>query len=88
MAVRPERIVYIWKVPMPGRTPVRSASLDDRGDQAVSDDRIRGLLAATRAVTENLALPQVLTQIVHSARDLIGSSYAALGVLGLSLIHI
>jgi signal transduction histidine kinase len=45
-------------------------------------DRLRGLLQATRLVTAELALPVVLRQIVESARDLVGASYAALGVIG------
>ncbi|WP_158221183.1 GAF domain-containing protein [Kineosporia sp. R_H_3] len=44
--------------------------------------RLRGLVAANLAVTANLTLREVLSQIVESARDLLDSTYAALGVLG------
>ncbi len=50
--------------------------------EANAEQRLQGLLAANRAVTANLGLREVLAQIIASARDLLDSTYAALGVLG------
>ena len=47
-----------------------------------AERRLQGLLAANLAVTANLTLREVLSQIVESARELLDSTYAALGVLG------
>ena len=47
-----------------------------------AERRLQGLLAANLAVTANVTLHEVLSQIVESARDLLDSSFAALGVLG------
>jgi signal transduction histidine kinase len=44
--------------------------------------RLRGLLAATQAISGHLPLPALLLQITEAARDLVGARYAALGVLG------
>jgi GAF domain-containing protein len=44
--------------------------------------RLRALLSATRAVSEDLSLPLVLTRIVESACQLIGAQYGAIGVVG------
>ena len=43
--------------------------------------RLRALLSATRAVSEDLDLPLVLERIVQSACQLIGARYGAIGVL-------
>lgn len=43
--------------------------------------RLRGLLRATRAISGELALPQVLRRIAEAARELIGARYSALGVI-------
>ena len=45
-------------------------------------DRLRGLLFAATALATQLDLSQLLREIVVSARDLVGATYAALGVLG------
>ena len=44
--------------------------------------RLRGLLAATRAIASDLSLPALLQRVVQSACDLVGARYGALGVLG------
>jgi signal transduction histidine kinase len=44
--------------------------------------RLRDLLAATRAITEDLDLEVVLRRIAQAAVDLAGARYGALGVLG------
>jgi len=44
--------------------------------------RLRDLLAATRAITEDLDLEVVLRRITQAAVDLAGARYGALGVLG------
>ncbi len=44
--------------------------------------RLRGLLAATRAISADLSLPALLQRVVQSACDLVGARYGALGVLG------
>lgn len=43
--------------------------------------RLRGLLAATQAITTDLSLPDMLRRIVEAARDLVDAKYVALGVL-------
>ncbi|GAB6856536.1 GAF domain-containing sensor histidine kinase [Microbacterium xylanilyticum] len=43
--------------------------------------RLRGLLSATRAVSEDLDLDAVLTRIVSAAIELVGARYGALGVI-------
>lgn len=43
--------------------------------------RLRGLLAATRAVSEDLDLDAVLRRIVSAAIELVGAQYGALGVI-------
>ena len=44
--------------------------------------RLRGLLAATQAISSDLSLPVLLRRIVESACDLVGARYGALGVIG------
>ncbi len=44
--------------------------------------RLRGLLAATRAIASDLSLPVLLHRVVQSACDLVGARYGALGVIG------
>lgn len=44
--------------------------------------RLRSLLAATRAIAEELDLEVVLRRIASAAVDLVGSRYGALGVIG------
>ncbi len=44
--------------------------------------RLRGLLAATRAISSDLSLPVLLQRVVQSAADLVGARYGALGVIG------
>ncbi len=44
--------------------------------------RLRGLLAATRAIASDLSLPALLRRITQSACELVGARYGALGVLG------
>jgi signal transduction histidine kinase len=46
-----------------------------------SDDALYALDRATRAIAGELDLDRVLQQIVDSARDLVGSEYAALGIV-------
>ena len=51
-------------------------------DVQAAQGRLRGLLRANALVAGDLSLPVVLRQIVVAARDLLGTRYAALGVLG------
>ncbi|WP_432544839.1 GAF domain-containing sensor histidine kinase [Kineococcus sp. SYSU DK002] len=44
--------------------------------------RLRGLLAATRAISSDLDLPVLLRRITQAACDLLGARYGALGVIG------
>ncbi len=56
-----------------------------RGRAQLAQDaqrRMAGLLDAVVAVSSDLELSQVLSRIVHSACELVGASYGALGVLG------
>ena len=50
-------------------------------DVLESQGRLRALLSATRAVSEDLSLPMVLRRIVDSACQLVGARYGALGVV-------
>jgi signal transduction histidine kinase len=53
-----------------------------RADEVItSQRRLRGLLDAVVAITEDLDLPTVLRRIVEAACDLVGAQYGALGVL-------
>ncbi len=64
--------------------------LDDLLEQLVeraqdvmsTQGRLRGLLAATRAISSDLSLPVLLQRVVQSACDLVGARYGALGVIG------
>jgi signal transduction histidine kinase len=64
--------------------------LDDLLEQLVeraqdvlnTQGRLRGLLAATRAISSDLSLPVLLQRVVQSAADLVGARYGALGVIG------
>lgn len=57
--------------------------LVDRAQEVLgTQGRLRGLLAATRAISGHLPLPALLRQIPEAARDLVGARYAALGVVG------
>ena len=49
---------------------------------AVDRTRMPRLLDAVTAVAQDLSLPDVLRRTVSSARELVGTRYAALGVLG------
>jgi signal transduction histidine kinase len=51
-------------------------------DVMSTQGRLRGLLAATRAIASDLSLPVLLQRVVQSACDLVGARYGALGVLG------
>ncbi len=55
--------------------------IDQARDVLATQERLRGLLAASRMVNGDLALPVVLRQIVEAARQLVNARYGALGVL-------
>jgi signal transduction histidine kinase len=78
-----------------GETPVgfpavARLELDDLLEQLIAranevlgtQGRLRGLLRATQAVSSGLDLASLLQRIVDEARHLVGSRYAALGVIG------
>lgn len=48
---------------------------------AFSEERLRALLRANRAVIEHIDLPVVLRRIVEAAVELVGARYGALGVV-------
>lgn len=54
----------------------------DAERRPTADGRLRQLLSAYRAVTEDLDLDQVLHRIVRAAVSLVDADYGALGVLG------
>lgn len=56
--------------------------IDRAQDVLDTQGRLRALLSATSAVSEDLSLPHVLRRIVESACALIGARYGAIGVLG------
>lgn len=57
--------------------------LISRGSEVLAArDGLRKLVAANRSILGKLSLPEVLAQVVDSARDLTGAQYAALGVIG------
>ena len=58
-----------------------SQLVDRAQDVMASQSRLRGLLDATRAVASDLSLPVLLRRIAAVARELVGTRYAALGVL-------
>jgi GAF domain-containing protein len=51
------------------------------GEVKTVQGRLRGLLAATRAVAEGVELEELLGRVVESARILVGARYGALGVV-------
>jgi signal transduction histidine kinase len=55
--------------------------IDRAQDVIATQDRLRGLLRANRAIVGDLALPVVLQRIVEAARELAHARYAALGVI-------
>ncbi|MEZ0164369.1 GAF domain-containing protein [Kineococcus sp. LSe6-4] len=57
--------------------------LIDRAQDVLSTQgRLRGLLAATSAISSDLDLPTLLRRITQAACDLLGARYGALGVVG------
>ena len=56
--------------------------IDRAQDVLDTQGRLRALLSATRAVSEDLSLPHLLRRIVGSACQLIGAEYGAIGVIG------
>ena len=69
----------------PGPVPIERllAELMQRAEEVIdSQDRLRRLLAANRAIVAELSLPAVLRRIVEAARDLVKARYGALGVIG------
>ncbi|GAB7303133.1 hypothetical protein MAFF212519_09880 [Clavibacter michiganensis] len=56
--------------------------VEKAGDVLQSQGRLRNLLAATRAIAEDLDLEDVLRRIAQAAVDLVGARYGALGVIG------
>jgi len=57
--------------------------LIERAQEVIATQgRLRGLLRANQTIARDLELPVVLTSIAEAARDLVGSRYAALGVIG------
>jgi signal transduction histidine kinase len=56
--------------------------LVDRAQEVMATQgRLRGLLRANQLIVGDLALPTVLRRIAEAARELVGSQYAALGVI-------
>ncbi|HET6818667.1 MAG TPA: GAF domain-containing protein [Mycobacteriales bacterium] len=51
-------------------------------DVLETQGRLRALLSATQAVSEDLSLPHLLRRIVESACQLVGAQYGAIGVIG------
>lgn len=51
-------------------------------DVLATQGRLRALLRANSAISQQLELPVVLRKIVESAIDLVGAQYGALGVIG------
>ncbi len=69
----------------PGPAPIERlmGQLIQRAQEVIdTQERLRRLLSANRAVVSELSLPMVLRRIVEAARDLAGAQYAALGVIG------
>ena len=59
------------------------AQLVDRAQDVIAtENRLRGLLRANRAIVGDLALPVVLRRIVEAACELLRARYGALGVIG------
>ncbi|UQB13601.1 GAF domain-containing sensor histidine kinase [Clavibacter nebraskensis] len=56
--------------------------VEKAGDVLQSQGRLRNLLAATRAIAEDLDLKDMLRRIAQAAVDLVGARYGALGVIG------
>jgi signal transduction histidine kinase len=73
-----------------GFPTVARLELDDLLEQLIAranevlgtQGRLRGLLRATQAVSSGLDLASLLQRIVDETRQLVGSRYAALGVIG------
>ena len=76
--------------PTLGFPTVARLELDDLLEQLIaranevlaSQGRLRGLLRATQAISTGLDLENLLQRIVTEARELVGTRYAALGVIG------
>ncbi|ONI61270.1 hypothetical protein ALI44B_12475 [Leifsonia sp. ALI-44-B] len=56
--------------------------VDKAHDVLHTQERLRDLLSATRAIAEDLDLEVVLRRIIQAAVNLVGSRYGALGVIG------
>lgn len=70
--------------PEPSRSELEKTigELIARADRVIMvQSRLRGLLDASRAVTEELDLDRVLTRIIQAAVTLVGARYGALGVI-------
>ncbi|WP_235012874.1 GAF domain-containing sensor histidine kinase [Arthrobacter sp. SLBN-100] len=65
------------------RSQVLFREFIDRADELVRpQEHMEGLLAAVVSLTEDLSLEAVLDHVVHSACELVGARYGALGVIG------
>ena len=59
-----------------------SELVDQASAILAAQHRLRRLLRANRSIVQGLSLPAVLRRIVHTAKDVAGAKYAALGVIG------
>jgi hypothetical protein len=59
-----------------------SQLIDRASDIITSQERVRTLLSANRAIVGELSLPVVLRLVVEAARSVAGAKYAALALIG------
>ncbi|WP_367400678.1 GAF domain-containing sensor histidine kinase [Arthrobacter sp. PsM3] len=72
-----------WRNPMKRRAGDLLRESRGRADELLyTQDRLRGLLSAVVSLTDDLSLEAVLDRLVHSACELTGARYGALGVIG------
>lgn len=72
----------MWREPLRRHTRELMDEFIDRADELIRiQEHVQGLLWAVMSLVEDLSLPTVLERVVHSACDLVGAQYGALGVV-------
>jgi len=73
----------MWRESMRRRMHEMVGEVSDRADALLqTQEHMEGLLAAVVSLAEDLSLEAVLERVVHSACELLGARYGALGVIG------
>jgi len=79
----PSEVFSMWREPIKQRSRNLLREFVGRADDLVrAQEHVEGLLGAVVSLSEDLSLEAVLDRVVHSACELVGAQYGALGVIG------